>query len=95
MSVSKEELAHIANLSDLILSEDEIDNYLANFQEIIDFSNVINYAPVDDLDVTIATNESKNRFRKDEVKEFEDNEALLANGKDVEQHMFKLPKVVQ
>ena len=28
MSVSKEELLHIANLSDLILSEDEIDNYL-------------------------------------------------------------------
>ena len=95
MSVSKEELLHIANLSDLILSEDEIDNYLANFQEIIDFSNVINYAPVDDLDATIATNESKNRFRKDEVKEFEDKEALLANGQDVEQNMFKLPKVVQ
>ena len=95
MSVSKEELLHIANLSDLILSEDEIDNYLANFQEIIDFSNVINNAPVDDLDITIATNESKNRFRKDEIKEFEDKEALLANGKDVEQHMFKLPKVVQ
>ena len=95
MSVSKEELLHIANLSDLILSEDEIDNYLANFQEIIDFSNVINNAPVDDLDVTIATNESKNRFRKDEIKEFEDKESLLANGKDVEQNMFKLPKVVQ
>ena len=95
MSVSKEELLHIANLSDLILSEDEIDNYLANFQEIIDFSNVINNAPVDDLDITIATNESKNRFRKDEIKEFEDIEALLANGQDVEQHMFKLPKVVQ
>jgi len=95
MSVSKEELLHIANLSDLILSEDEIDNYLANFQEIIDFSNVINYAPVDDLEVTIATNESKNRFRKDEIQQFEDIEALLANGQDVEQHMFKLPKVVQ
>ena len=95
MSVSKEELAHIAKLSDLILSEDEIDNYLANFQEIIDFSNVINYAPVDDLDVTIATNESKNRFRKDEVKEFDNIEGMLANGKDVEQNMFKLPKVVQ
>ena len=95
MSVSKEELLHIADLSDLILKEDEVENYLKNFQEIIDFANTINNANVEEVDATIAANEAKNRFRKDEVKEFEDVQALLANGKDIEQNMFKLPKVVQ
>ena len=42
MSVSKEELLHIADLSDLILKEDEVEMYLKNFQEIIDFANTIN-----------------------------------------------------
>ena len=95
MSVSKKELLHIANLASLELKEEEIQDYLENFQEIIDFSNVINNAPVDDLDITIAAHESKNRFRKDEVKEFEDVQAMLANGQVIEQNMFKLPKVVQ
>ena len=95
MSVSKEELLHIADLACLELKEEEIQDYLDNFQEIIDFSNVINNAPVEGLDITIGANESKNRFRKDEVKEFEDKEALLANGQEIEQNMFKLPKVVQ
>ncbi len=95
MSVSKKELLHIANLASLELKEEEIQDYLDKFQEIIDFSNVINNAPVDDLKITIAAHEAKNRFRKDEVKEFEDIQALMANGQDIEQNMFKLPKVVQ
>ena len=95
MSVSKEELLHIADLASLELKEDEVQDYLGNFQEIIDFSNVINNAPVEDLDITIGINESKNRFRKDEVIEFNDTESLLANGQVIQQNMFKLPKVVQ
>ena len=95
MSVSEKELLHIADLASLELKEEEIQDYLENFQEIIDFSNVIKNAPVEDLDITIGINESKNRFRKDEVKEFDDTEALLANGQVIQQNMYKLPKVVQ
>ena len=95
MSVSEKELLHIADLSSLELKEEEIQDYLNNFQEIIDFSNVIKNAPVEDLDITIGINESKNRFRKDEVKEFEDTAALLFNGQEIQQNMYKLPKVVQ
>ena len=95
MLVSNEELLHIADLASLELKEEEIQDYLEKFQEIIEFSNIINNAPVEDLDITIGINESKNRFRKDEIKEFDNVEGMLANGKDIEQNMFKLPKVVQ
>jgi len=94
MQVSKEELLHIANLADLNLEEKEIDNYLENLQEILNFANVVNSAPVDDLDVTIGANEAKNVFRKDEVKVFEDNSALLKNAPSIEFNMFKIPKVL-
>ena len=92
--VSKEEIRHIANLTRLELNEDEIDNYIENLQDILDFADVVNNAPVQDLDITIETNEAKNVFRKDEVKIFEDNEALLANAKEKERNMFKIPKVI-
>ena len=94
MQVSKEEILHIANLADLTLEENEIEKYRENLQEILNFAEVINKADVENLDITIGTNEAKNVFRKDEVEIFEDNEALLRNAPSEEQHMFKIPKVL-
>ena len=94
MQVSKEEILHIANLANLNLEENEIENYLFNLQEILNFANIVNNAPVEGLDVTIGANRTKNVFRKDEIKIFEDNESLLQNAISKEQNMFKIPKVI-
>ena len=94
MKVSKEEIKHIADLARLEIDESEIDNYILNLQDILNFANIVNDAPVENLDVTIGANEAKNVFRKDEVEVFEDNEALLANAKEKERNMFKIPKVI-
>ncbi len=94
MTVSKEELLHIANLANLTLEENETDKYLENLQDILNFADVVNTAPVESLDITIGTNETKNIFRKDEVKIFEDTESLLQNAPDKDQNMFKIPKVI-
>lgn len=94
MNVSKEELLHIADLSDLIIEENEVDEYLKNLQEILEFANAINSVQTDDLDITIGANEAKNVFRKDEVKEFDNIEGLLQNAPSLELNMFKIPKVV-
>ena len=94
MTVSKEELLHIANLAQLTLKDDEIDSYLANLQDILNFAEVVNNAPVDNLDITIGANEAKNRFRKDEIKVFEDNEALLANAPTNQNNTPNTPKVI-
>ena len=94
MQVSKEEILHIANLANLTLEENEVQKYLDNLQEILDFADVVNKADTDDLEITIGANEAKNVFRKDEVKIFKDNGALLQNAPSEEQHMFKIPKVI-
>ena len=94
MKVSKEEIKHIADLARLEIDESENDNYILNLQDILNFANIVNNAPVENLDVTIGANEAKNVFRKDEVEVFEDNEALLANAKEKERNMFKIPKVI-
>ena len=94
MQVSKEEILHIANLADLNLEENEIEKYLENLQEILDFANIIKNATTEDLDITIGANEAKNVFRKDEIKIFEDNESLLQNAIEPEKNMFKIPKVL-
>ena len=95
MQVSKEDLLHIAKLAHLKLKDGEIEEYLVNLQDILNYSEVINNAPVNDLDITIGTNNEKNVFRKDEVKQFEDMELLLQNAPTEESNMFKIPKVIQ
>lgn len=94
MKVSKEEILHIAKLANLEIKEDEIEKYAMNLEDILNFAEIVNNAPVDGLNVTIGANEKKNVFRKDEIKIFEDNEALLQNAPSKEQNMFKLPKVI-
>ena len=94
MKISKEEILHIAKLADLKIKDEEIEKYALNLQDILEFAEVVNNATVDGLDVTIGANEKKNVFRKDEIKIFEDNEALLKNAPSEEQHMFKIPKVI-
>lgn len=94
MKVSKEEILHIANLAQLTLEENEIEEYMLHLQDILNFANIVNNAPVEGLDITIGANEAKNVFRKDEVKQFEDVDSLLENAPTQDQHMFKLPKVL-
>lgn len=94
-NVSKEELLHIANLASLNIKEEEIDNYLANLQDILNFANIVNKAPIEGLEETIGANDSSNVFRKDEIKEFKDKDLLLSNAPEKERNMFKIPKVIQ
>lgn len=94
MKVSKEEILHIADLAHLNLEEDKVDQYLLNLQDILNFANIVNKENVEDLEVTVGANEEKNIFRKDEIKEFENKEGLIANAPDKDQNMFKIPKVL-
>ncbi len=95
MNISKDEIIHISKLASLNLSEEEIEKYTKDMEDIIGFANTINSVNTDNIDESIAASSQVNVFRKDEVKEFEDVQAMLANGQDIEQNMFKLPKVVQ
>ena len=94
MEVSKEEILHIAKLAKLKLKEEEISDYIKNLQDILNFANVVNKAPIEGLDTAISTIDNVNVFRKDEIKVFEDNKALLQNAPEQEDNMFKIPKVI-
>ncbi len=95
MQVSKEQLLHIAKLANLKLEDDKVEEYLENLQDILNFAEKINNAPTDGLGETIGANDKYNVFRKDEIVEFEDKDALLQNAPSQERRMFKIPKVIQ
>ena len=94
MEVTREDLLHIAKLANLTIKEEEIDKYLLNLKDILNFANIVNKAPVEGLKETIGSNTNYNVFRKDEIVEFKDKELLLQNAPEQEQNMFKIPKVL-
>lgn len=94
MQISKEEILHIAELADLQIREDEIDNYTKNLEEILNFANIVNNVDVSSLEVSVGATDRYNVFRKDEVKEFENTKGLLENAPELEDNMYKIPKVL-
>lgn len=94
MAISKEDIIHIANLANLNLSETEIEEYSNSLTEILDFANMINSVNTDAVNETIAANEKYNAFRKDEIKQEVDKEALLQNAPSKDEGMFRIPKAI-
>lgn len=94
MAISKEEIIHIAKLASLNLSDEEIEKYTGDMQEILEFANMINNVNTEGMNETIAANEKCNVLRKDEVVNFENRELLLSNAPSQDEGMFRIPKVL-
>lgn len=95
MDISKEEIIHIANLANLNLKDEEIDKYILNLQDILNFANIINNAPINGLEESIGASQLTNVFREDKVEEFEDTKSLLRNAPAIKNNMFEIPKVIE
>ena len=91
MQISDEEILHIANLASLNLSNEEVEKYKKDLQDILNFANK---ASVDGIEETIIANEAYNVFRKDEIGKCYTQEELLQNAEDKQNGMFKIPKVM-
>lgn len=94
MKVSKEEILHIAKLADLNIQDSEINEYSKNLEDILNFVEVLNKVNTENVVESIGTANNINVFRKDEIREFHNEEALLQNAPDKENNMFKIPKVI-
>jgi len=95
MSITREEILHLAELSDLSLSEAEIDSLLVDLAHIIDYISQLDELNVDDVEPTYQVFDKNNVWRPDEITEFEaSREQLLALSPETEDHQMKVPKVL-
>ena len=93
--ISRDEIIHIGKLAMLNLSEQEIDNYTKDMQEILGYAEMINNLDTSNIDETIGATEQKNVFRKDEVIQPQSREELLQNAPSQDEGMFRIPKVLK
>ena len=85
--VTREEIENIALLSKLFVPEEELDSLTKSMQEIIDFADTINNAPVDDEDFD-SINKLSNVFREDIVVESYASSEILKNAPEQAESHF-------
>ena len=94
MEITRKDIEHIATLSMLNLSEDEIDGYAKDMEEIISFVNKINELDTENIEESAFALDAYNVFRKDEVKESFDRDLLLENAPSSNGVQYQLPPVI-
>ena len=92
--VNKEEIKHIADLSMLNLSEEEIQKFTAHMQDIVEFANKVNSLDTEGVTESAFALDTFNVFRKDEVSESFDREELLQNAPSSNGEAYSLPSMM-
>ncbi len=95
MSILVEEVKHIAKLSRLNLSDEELEKYSNQLSSIVDMANEIASINTDNVKPTAHILENVNVFRKDEVAPSYDREEILKNAPTKESGCISVPRVVE
>jgi aspartyl-tRNA(Asn)/glutamyl-tRNA(Gln) amidotransferase subunit C len=95
MKITREEILHLAKLSDFELKESEIDGLSKNLEDIIGYISELNSLDTEGVEPTYQVFEMENVWRDDEIQPQEANrEDLLALTKEQRQDQIKVPKVL-
>ena len=95
MKIKREDILHLAKLSDFSMSDDEIESIGKDLENIISYISELNELDTEGVEPTYQVFEMEIIWRDDEIKEQEaTREDLLALTKEEEDNQIKVPKVL-
>lgn len=95
MKIKREDIIHLADLSDFSLNEKEIDSLGTDLEGIIKYISQLDQLDTDKVEPTYQVFEMENVWREDEILPQEaDREQLLALTKEAKDNQIKVPKVL-
>ena len=92
--ISREEVAHVARLAPLALSEDELDAFTSQLAAVLDHAADLEALNVDDIEPSTHPFPLKNVLRVDEPGEGFEIEEVLEGAPEVEEHQFRVPPIL-
>lgn len=95
MSLTKQEVEHIARLARLELSDSEKEEYTGQLNEILSFVAKLNQLDTTGIEPTSHAIPVRNVFREDAIKPTLAPELVLANAPDRIDNYFKVPKILE
>ena len=95
MEIKREDIIHLADLSNFHLSEKEIDSLGKDLQSIIKYVSQLDELDTEGIEPTYQVFEMENVWREDEILPQEaSREDLLAMTKEEKDNQIKVPKVL-
>ena len=94
MSITREAVLHVANLSRIGLTEEEIEDTRKELGDVLDFMAKLNELDTEGVPPTTHVLDISNVFRKDVAGEGMDLEELLAEAPDREDNCFRVPSIL-
>lgn len=94
-SISKDEVVHLASLSNISLTDDEIESLQGDLENILSYVSTLSGINTDGVEPTYQVNGLQNINRPDEVIDYGvSREALLATAPEQANDQIKVPKVI-
>ena len=94
MSVTINDVEKIAMLARLKLTEEEVDNYTGQLNQILEYIEKLNELDTENIEPLSNPVENTNVFRDDKLKSSTKTEDALKNAPDKDEQHFKVPKVI-
>ncbi len=93
MKISIKEVEHVAALARLKFSDEEIDMFTKQLNDILIYMEKLNELDTTDVPPTFHAMEKENAFRGDEIKPSLELEKVLSNAPEDDGESFVVPKV--
>lgn len=96
MNITKDEVKHLAKLSNISLGEGEVESLRGDLENIVNYIKQLDELDTDSVEPTYQVSENQNIWRLDEVDNYGVNkdELLKLAGQNVENGQIKVPKVL-
>lgn len=95
MAITREDVVHLAELSNISLAEDQIEPLIKDLDNILGYISQLDELDTDNVEPTYQCFDMQNVWREDEIEEFEaKREDLLALTRESEDNQIRVPKVL-
>ncbi|MBQ3353496.1 Asp-tRNA(Asn)/Glu-tRNA(Gln) amidotransferase subunit GatC [Candidatus Saccharibacteria bacterium] len=95
MDIKREDILHLADLSDFSLSDSEVKSLGEDLQNIIKYISQLDKLNTNDIEPTYQVFEMENVWREDEIlAQDAERDMLLALSKEEIDHQVKVPRVL-
>lgn len=93
--ITKEEVKKIAALAKLKYSDQELDKFADQFQEIINYFDTLDKVDTKNVKPTYQSGDLHNVFREDVPKTSQQRDALLKNAPAVKDDLIEVPAIIE
>ena len=95
MKISKEEVEHVAVLARLTFSETEIERFVDQLNNILDYMDQLGKLETSSVEPTFHAVTRKNVFREDRALPSSPQDLALSNAPDGDRGFFRVPKIIE